>query len=115
MLSIKHNRLNSLCAAIFLTLGLSQSLLAQETSKNIEPRAEQLLQQMSKTLQTAREFTFQAEATRDEVSPTGQKIQYSTMTDVAVRRPNRLRADVEGDRVNRSFWYDGRSITLLVA
>lgn len=95
-----------------ITLGFSSPLLAQ-TEPQLDARTEQVLQQMSQTLQAANAFTFQAETTVDEISQTGQKIQYATELDVSVRRPVGLQANAVGDRGDRSFWYDGASITLL--
>lgn len=112
MLSVKRYELIALCTSVFI-FGLSVPLPAQETARKIDPLADRILRQMSQTLQQAQAFTFQAETTTDEVSRSGQKIQYSAMINAAVRRPNKLMADANGDRVRRTFWYDGRSITLL--
>lgn len=95
-----------------ITLGFSSPLLAQ-TESQLDPLTGQVLQQMSQTLQAANAFTFQAETTVDKTSQTGQKVQYATTLDISVRRPVGLQANAVGDRVDRSFWYDGASITLL--
>lgn len=79
----------------------------------IEPRARAILKEMGDYLKTAPAFTFHSEVAYDQVLATGQKLQFGASTDVAVRRPNRLRAERRGDLENRQFWYDGKSVTML--
>ncbi|NJK37052.1 MAG: DUF2092 domain-containing protein [Oscillatoriales cyanobacterium RM2_1_1] len=87
-------------------------ITAQRTVQRMDKQAETYLQEMGDTLQNASEFTFQAETTviasRSRDSQEG-----SGVLDVMVQRSSGLRADQQGDRDSRSFWYDGRSITLL--
>ncbi|MFM7423999.1 MAG: DUF2092 domain-containing protein [Elainella sp.] len=96
-------------SAVLATLPLQ----AQTNAPTIDPYADELLRKMGETLQSSQDFMFKAETTVDAVSETGQKIQYSGITTVSVRRPDGLQADSVGDRGSRSFWYDGQSITLL--
>lgn len=99
--------------AVISALLVALPLQAQTNAPAIDPYADELLQNMGETLQSTQDFMFEAETTVDAVSETGQKIQYSGTTTVSVRRPDGLQADSVGDRGSRSFWYDGRSITLL--
>jgi hypothetical protein len=59
------------------------------------------------------EFTMTASDTMDHVQDSGQKIQSQTTRTVHVARPDRLAASTEGDDADRSFWYDGRQVTIL--
>lgn len=83
-----------------------------QTTPQLDSRAVDLLRQMSQTLQAFPAFAFQAEIMTDALSDTGQKIQYAGNLDVWVDRSRGLWAELDGDRANRSFWYDGRSMTL---
>jgi hypothetical protein len=65
------------------------------------------LQDLGRYIDGAEQFTFQADVEVDEVSPRGQKIQYTSNIEVAVRQPSRLFAMQEGDLSNRSLWFDG--------
>jgi hypothetical protein len=58
-------------------------------------------------------FTMTAIDTMDHVQDSGQKIQSQTTRTVHVARPDRLAATARGDDADRSFWYDGRQITIL--
>lgn len=79
----------------------------------VAPIADQLLRMMGDFLKESEQFTFHAKITFDDLLPTGQKIQYAATNDVAVHRPDRIYAVFKGDRGNKRFWYDGKSITLL--
>jgi hypothetical protein len=67
---------------------------------------------MGAFLRQQRTLAIKAETTTDEVLASGQKIQLGEAIDLRVRRPNRLRADVESDRKSRRFFYDGKAFTL---
>ena len=74
--------------------------------------AELMLKQMAAYIGSAGQFTFQADITFDHVLPSGQKLQFSALEEVALQRPNGLYVDWSGDLGERQFWYDGKSITL---
>lgn len=92
-----------------------ESTAAVEAEKTpvIGPRADAILKAMGDYLKGTEQFSFHAEITFDDVLPTGQKIQYAATNDVAVRRPDRLYAELQGDLGGKRFWYDGKSMTLL--
>jgi hypothetical protein len=78
----------------------------------IDPRARDGLIRMTAYLRTLPAFTFHAETTRDEIVNRNFKLQRRTKADVSVKRPDKLRAEVEGDEGARSFVYDGQSLTV---
>lgn len=78
----------------------------------IEAKAAELLRQMSDFLNGLRQFSFHTENSVDTVLPSGQKLQLGRAVDVFVRRPDRLRAQIDGDLLDQELFYDGRSITL---
>ncbi len=78
----------------------------------IEPQADRILREMSEYLKTAREFTFHAEITYDDVRSSGQKIQYGGKSDISVRRPDRLSAKFDGDERKSRIFYDGKTFTI---
>jgi hypothetical protein len=84
---------------------------AQTEPLKIDPKAEQIFRQMTDFLKSAQSFSFEAEITRDEVLPSGQKLQFGAIADYAVRRPNRLQGNYNGDRRQASFYYDGTTFT----
>lgn len=79
----------------------------------LDPRADEVLRAMSALLVSAKQFAFEAEETFDEI-PHGQpRVLLSNRRRVAVARPNRFAADVEGDSLNRSVWFDGTTVTVM--
>ena len=68
---------------------------------------------MGDYLETAKQFSFHAEITFDDIMPSGQKIQYSASNDIAVRRPDGVYAESQSDQGDMRFWYDGKNMTLM--
>ena len=59
-------------------------------------------------------FQVRSASTRDEVLVDGQKIAFANDVDLlAQRKPDRFRAEVVGDKHQRTYLYDGSSFTLL--
>ena len=83
-----------------------------QAATGISPEADKLLKQMSDYLGAAGAFTFHADVLFDHVLPSGQKIQFSAMEDVALKRPNQLYVEWTGDLGDRQFWYDAGAVTL---
>src|SRR6185503_2472035 len=86
---------------------------AMAPGPKIDPRADRIIRQMGSLLRNARQFRFEATEMFDDVRPTGQKLQFTNQSVIAVRRPNRVYAEVQGDSANRCFWYDGKHVTVL--
>jgi hypothetical protein len=78
----------------------------------IEPQATAALEKMGTYMRTLNTFQVVAETSTDQVLEGGQKVQFTGVTDVVVKRPNRFRAEVSGDRRNRLYLYDGKNFTL---
>jgi len=77
-------------------------------SRLIDPRADELVRQMSDRLARATAFALEAEEVYDEVPEHSPRRQLTNRRHVAMRRPDRLVGDAAGDALNRSFWYDGK-------
>ena len=83
---------------------------AEETL--IEPYVIQLLKDTGEVLHGATSYSFHAEIMYDEVTPSGQKLQFTISQDVSVRRPDRLYVDHDGDLRKRRIWYNGETLTV---
>ncbi|MEB2346558.1 MAG: DUF2092 domain-containing protein [Deltaproteobacteria bacterium] len=79
----------------------------------VDPRADRLLRAMGDVLAAASQFSFRARIEYDQVLPSGQKVELGALQDVAVRRPDRVYVEYEGDAGANRLWYDGRQITVL--
>jgi len=85
---------------------------AQEIKPSIDPQADNILRQMSVYIGGFQQFTIHVENSIDTLLPCNQKLQFSRAVDMFVKRPNRLRANIDGDMVDQELYYDGKSITL---
>jgi hypothetical protein len=76
----------------------------------IEPTALEMLQSMSKRLASSKSMSFTAVTTYEAPARNGQPLYYSTFSQVAMQRPNKLRVITPGDGPPSDFYYDGKSM-----
>lgn len=88
------------------------SVSAADNKPAVEPRAEELLKRMGDYLGQAQFFSVSAEIWQDVQLSSGQRVQSGRTVELRVRRPNRLRAEIQSARRNREIFYDGEAITL---
>src|SRR5262245_52210778 len=103
----------------FVWMGVFGSLIAVcaavgqvASGERIDPTADRVLRRMCRYLQTQRQFHIGVTEQLDVVKDSGQKLKYSNVRDVTVRRPNRIYSEISGDTLNRRFWYDGKTATM---
>lgn len=77
----------------------------------LDPKALDALKSMGTHLRELKSFSVHADTTIDEVTDEGEKLQFGGTVDFRVRRPDRLRADIDSDRRNRTYYYDGKTLT----
>ena len=92
---------------------LSGPTLAAETpQKETPPEPDQVVRRMCDYLKSLDQFSYRAEVTDDRVYAGGKKLQYAFELETFVQRPDKLRVNAEGDRVDKQFFYDGKTLTL---
>jgi hypothetical protein len=100
------------CLALALpATGLGGTAPAAAQEQRVEPEAIEALRKMGAHLRTLKSFKLTADTTQDEVLANGQKIQVSGQTTYSVRTPDRLKLEVDNDRLRRIFYYDGKTVT----
>jgi hypothetical protein len=72
-----------------------------------------ILKKVCNTLSTKQSFTVDVDITYDNVLDSGEKVQYSAFQQLWLKRPNQIRVDYFGDERHTSFYYDGKTFTLL--
>jgi hypothetical protein len=107
-----YSNLKALLLAAGFLLASLLGISSAEDGKSIDPKAEKVLRQMGDFLSSLNQFTFHSENSVEVVLDTGLKIELGRSVDVFVRRPDRLRADVDGDDSDQQLFYDGKLITL---
>lgn len=93
--------------------GATPSTPQTRPSAAMEPEAVTALRQMGSYLRSLKAFQVEAVTSEEDVLEDGQKVQFTSTTDMVARMPDRLRVDVDGDRRDRLFVYDGKSVTML--
>lgn len=99
-------------AALLAGLLLVPAFLATAADRPaIEPEAEAALRAALGRIAAARSFSFSADVESERPLPTAERIRFSGTLKVAVRRPNGLRVDFEGEPRSTRSWFDGRTFT----
>jgi hypothetical protein len=78
----------------------------------IDPRAVNALIDMGESLIALEEFAILMHATAEQVMDSGQKIEFGGTALYRVRRPDRLRLDVDTDTGGNQLYYDGATVTV---
>ncbi|PSN14804.1 hypothetical protein C7293_09970 [filamentous cyanobacterium CCT1] len=78
--------------------------IAPVLAQTIDPAADALLRDLGTYIDGANGFTVDVQIEVDELSPRGQKIQYSSRVDLAVRGNDRVYAYEVGDLRDRTLW-----------
>jgi hypothetical protein len=101
-----------LLAAIAVCAGLIVPAFSASPAKPaISEEASAAMMQMGQTL-LAKQFSFQARTLRVYVHTDGRFLHVGDALKVLVRRPDRLRADVDGDDGVHQLFYDGKTLVL---
>jgi hypothetical protein len=82
-------------------------------SRLVDARADELVREMSELLSSTKSFALEAEEVYDEVPEHLPRTQLTSLRHIALRRPDRMVGDASGDALNRSFWYDGKTVSVL--
>jgi hypothetical protein len=114
------------CLAFWALTGsaLSQQQQQEQQAPPPAPQAEkatapapapdplEIVQKMCDFLKSQQQFTYKAEVADDKVYYGDKKLQYETDLEIFVRRPDQLRVNGVGDRVDKQFYIDGQTMTL---
>jgi len=101
------------CVAILFLFSTAAADTAPTTRPAVDPVADQILRQCCDFLAQTHAFAVHAEIWKDQVLPSGHKIQVTRSLDLVLRRPDRLHVDARAHHKGRSIWYDGKTLTVL--
>jgi hypothetical protein len=94
------------CGAL---LTLSAQAFAEELP--VEPKVTEELTRMVNYFEKANSLTFKIMTTTEDVSSALQKLQFDTMIEGAIQRPNKVYYRKTG-KEQTSLWYDGATLTV---
>ena len=103
------------CAVLLGVMVLAWGSVAGAAAKpasKVDPAAVAALDKMGAFLRAQRTFTVDAEVATDDVLPSGQKVKYQGLAELKVRRPDRMRAEINADRRKQTMFYDGTTFTV---
>ena len=78
----------------------------------VTPQAQAVLDRMSASLAALQQFEVSAWISRDEVMPYGYKLQNNEHARMWLKRPDKLRVEVDGDIKTRTYVFDGSQLTI---
>jgi hypothetical protein len=84
-----------------------------ESTPTIDPKADAVLKRMSSDMAALQSFRFVGESSTEGVLKNGEKLQFDATSQVAVRRPDKLRSDRVGGERDVAFFYNGQQIAVL--
>ena len=76
----------------------------------IEPAAMALVKAMCDRLAAAKTMSFTAITTYESPDRTGEPLAYTTLAQVTVQRPDKLRVITPGDGPRTEFYYNGKTV-----
>jgi hypothetical protein len=79
---------------------------------DIDRPTERVLLDACGYLRSAGRFSVNSEVTYEDVLTSGTRVEYNRQASIVLERPNHLRIDGESDKGRRSFYYDGKSLTV---
>jgi hypothetical protein len=100
----------TLLAVLGLVLGAAATPAA--AAERVDPKAMSLLKSMCDFVAALPAFTVRAVNESEVILVDGQKLDYSTVSQVTLKRPNRLRAHRVDSQDEADLVYDGKSVTL---
>jgi hypothetical protein len=102
-----------ICAAAFVLMVGSAIAGSPEKAAAIDPEAQKIVKALSNASQRSGIVKFTVYDTSDDLTESGEIIQYSHVRTAVLKRPDRLLMETRGDQVNTTLWYDGALFTLL--
>ncbi len=84
-----------------------------DSQPQIDPKAIEWLKKMGELLAASKQFSFDALTLKEQVLPSGQKLQYDAKIHIDINRPNGFIGTVNSGAKNKKLIYDGKRLTLL--
>jgi len=100
-------------SAVCISLVALSGAARAEDKSPIEPRAERILMAALGNLTAAKSYMARGELSNEMQVAGGQRIEYSSTIQAAVRRPDRFWTRIDGQLRQGANWYDGKTFTHL--
>lgn len=107
-------KISSMAVALAMLLSCASLGIAAPPAAPIDAASKAVLERMCTFLASTKAFTVHVDTAAEEVLQSGVKVQRHASGDVKIQRPNMLHATIDGDLIDRSFWYDGQSFAIFL-
>ena len=122
-LKVKAIALSLVCAVMIASGTGGKQVTAAETdqpdqvtseqSSDVDEEALTILKKATDYLTGLKHFTFKAVEAKDVIQESGQKLNFASTLEVAIRRPNQLFGSwIRDDGTVRQYWYNGKTLTI---
>lgn len=101
-------------ALVLATAAFAKGQATQpSTQPTIDATADKILKDSCDFLAKTQAFSVHAEIWKDEVLPSGHKIEVTRTVALELSRPNHLHVEAKAHHKGRSIWYDGKTLTVM--
>ena len=97
---------------LFFTGVPGVAFMADATAVPDEPTAEEIIAAAVAAVERLPQFSFEADITEDVLADGDVLIQTAHRMTYLAKRPNKLYYRIEGDDVNKEWYYDGKTVTV---
>ena len=78
----------------------------------VDPAATEILKRMTDYMGSVNQFSVHTQNSLEDMLLSGHRIDLDVSAKVTVSRPNKIRSERKGDRINQIFYYNGKILTL---
>lgn len=96
--------------AVLCSVSVAYGAIAKKPS--IDPRAQQILRQMSDYLSGLQTFSVHVDAVVEGVTKSGERLDADRSADLWLQRPDKLRVNLTSAHHNAQMFYDGNNFTI---
>lgn len=102
--------LGVICLLLVGTSGVA--FMAEAPAEQDEPTAEEIIAAATNLLERLPQFSFEADITEDVLTDGDVLIQTAHHMTYWAKRPNKIYYRIEGDDINKEWYYDGKTATV---
>lgn len=111
-MKLLHAALAGALAALPLPLAAQTSAAPAAEAPALDPEAMAALNRMAAYLRSLKQFTVTVHSSGEDVMESGLKIMGQQRVDYVVQQPDKIYAAVSGDKITRTYYFNGKEFTV---
>ena len=112
MSRLNLRRAAALCALGVFALSATVSTEVRAQAPAVDPEAVELLRRTMDYLSSLKQFSVDYQITFEDLLESGHRVDYELSGSAIISRPDKLRTERHGNRIDQIFYYDGETLTL---